>query len=204
MFCDNIHLRELSFKLASNYEVVRKAVTLSVIVSIISILPGCLGLNDVSMVSTYSFDRPMPKAGRAIVVFGIGVEGQWDYLQFGTVMDEYSIERQAITGNCWRYNNMRASVTAIAGTRQYFVFDVQPGYYAYSSFNAVQLSSSERGQAFKVPEGRIVYLGDFIYARSGVMEVQRDPEAVKAYFKGDAILADILPVHPPKPFLCMP
>jgi hypothetical protein len=45
--------------------------------SLLIFLSGCLGLNDVSPISPGSASRLTPKAGRAIVFYGIGVEGKW-------------------------------------------------------------------------------------------------------------------------------
>ena len=184
----------------------RWTVHLLVSITTIALLSGCLALNDVNQISTDRFTRPTPKPGRALVMYGGGGEeqGSWSYPRFGVALDEYSVERQAITGNCWRFNRMFASVTAISGTREYFLFDVQPGFYTYSWFNGAQLTSSDKTLTFEVPPGRIVYLGDFIYARGGGVEVRRNLSAVKSYFKEDLLLADTLLVHPPQMFLCMP
>ena len=147
---------------------------------------------------------PTAKVGRAIVLYGIGVEGKSDYPRFGTGLDEYSLDQQSITGNCWRFNRMQESVTAIIGTRQYFLFDVEPGHYVYSGFNGARLRDSGKVPAFEVPAGRIVYLGDFIYSDDGKVDIRRDLNRVRSYFKEDVLLAESLLVPPPRLFLCMP
>ncbi len=163
---------------------------------------GCLLLNDVNSISTANLPRPTPKVGRAIVLYGIGVEGKWDFPRFAIGLDEYSLDQQSLTGNCWRFNRMQESVTAIVGTRQYFLFDVEPGHYVYSGFNGVRLRDSKKESAFEVPAGRIVYLGDFVYSDDGKVDIRRDLDRVQSYFKENVLLADMLLVPPPRPFLC--
>lgn len=97
---------------------------------------------------------------------------------------------------------MQESVTAIVGTRQYFLFDVEPGHYVYSGFNGVRLRDSKKESAFEVPAGRIVYLGDFVYSDDGKVDIRRDLDRVQSYFKENVLLADMLLVPPPRPFLC--
>lgn len=170
--------------------------------SMVILFSGCLGLNDISSISTDSFSRPTAKIGRAIVLYGIGVEGKWDYPRFATVLDEYNFEQRSITGNCWRFNRMQESVPAIIGTRQYFIFDVKPGHYVYSGFNGARLRDSGEVPTFEVPAGRIVYLGDFVYSNDGKVDIRRDLDRVQSYFKENVLLADMLLVPPPKLFLC--
>ena len=172
--------------------------------SSVVVFAGCLLLNDVNPVTIKSSHEPMPRADRAIVVYGIGVEGKSHYPGIGIGLDEYSIERQSITGDCWRFNRMQASVAAIAGTRQYFAFDVQPGHYVYSGFNGVRLRDREETLAFEVPAGRLVYLGDFVYGDDGQVDLRRDFNGVPSYFNQKIILANALSASPPKLFLCMP
>lgn len=167
------------------------------------LLSGCLLLNDVNQVSTLSpsIGETALQPGRAIVIYGIGVQGQRKgEPRFGAQLDEYSVERQSITGNCWRYNKMEATVPAIAGTHQYFAFDVSPGYYVALAY----LGQLDRMTAFKVPPGHIVFLGDFIWTKEGKVELKRDPEAVRSYFKRDVLLADVKPVPAVHSIICTP
>jgi len=124
------------------------------------ILSGCLLLNDVnpiSPISPYSRawlgrDKAKPPANRAVVVFGVGLEKQYQYAVFPLHIDEYDIERQSITGNCWRYNKMDAVVPAIVGTHQYFAFDVKPGFYVFPGYLGYT-EVPHKNVAFKVPAG---------------------------------------------------
>jgi hypothetical protein len=149
---------------------------------------------------------------RAIVVYGVSIEGAWDYPRGVIFLDEYSVERQAITGHCWRFNRMKASVAPVPGKLEYFVFDVEPGHYVYSRFSsAINPLRNRNVEAYAVSAGRITYIGDFIYARDKAVDVRRDLDAAKTALKqlypgikGEFVLADALPVSAPTMFLCAP
>ena len=166
------------------------------------LLSGCLLLNDVNSVPMLSpsIGETALQPERAIVIYGIGIEGQHKgEPMFGAQLDEYSVERQSITGSCWRYNKMEATVPAIVGTHQYFAFEVSPGFYAARSY----LSQLDKMTAFEVPPGHLVYLGDFIWTIEGKVELKRDPEAVRSYFKKDVLLADTRLVPRVPSIICM-
>jgi hypothetical protein len=164
---------------------------------------GCLLLNDVNQVTSFDYSRKEPKPGRSLVVYGIGIEGKgpWSNHGFGVALDEYDIQEQGITGNCWRFNRMIASIVGIVGTRQYFMFDVQPGHYVYSGFNGPH---HRQTWVFEVPLGRVVYLGDFVLAEDGNVDLQRDRDGVASYFKGETVLASTTTVSQLRLFLCAP
>jgi hypothetical protein len=159
-------------------------------------LSGCLLLNDVNPISPVHLKTP-PR-DRAIVIFGLSVEGQIDpraatynpgFFEIG--LDEYSIEREHITGGCWRYNNMRAKVPGIIGTRQYFAFDVKSGYYVSTRLiDPYNPKIARKSLVFEVPAGKIVYLGDFIWTTEASIELKRDPSAVRSWFGEGVLLAD--------------
>jgi hypothetical protein len=115
-------------------------------------------------------------------------------------MDEYSMEHQNITGNCWRSNYMEGKVPGIVGTRQYFAFDVKPGYYVAREF----IDASNKNVTFEVSAGRVVYLGDFIWTSESKIELKRDPSAVRSYLGGDVLLADTRQVPQATGILCGP
>ncbi len=148
-----------------------------------------------------------PSRNRAIVIYGIGMEKEWSYPQFNVSIDEYSMERRAITGNCWRFNRLEASVPQASRTIQYFAFDVEPGYYIYSGFNAVSLSGHN---TFSVPADQIVYLGDFIYTNDDSVVLRRDidtgPTALKKAFPSleEKIVLTETTSASPTLFLCAP
>lgn len=150
-----------------------------------------------------------PSAGRAVVVYGISIEGGWDAPRFAVDLDEYSLKQQKISGNCWRFNRTEASVPAIPGTVQYFAFDVPTGHYAYSGFNSAPMSGSHN--AFFVPRGKAVYFGVFVYTRDKIVELRRDLAAERKQIndalpkiKESIVLAETLPVQAPGMFLCAP
>jgi hypothetical protein len=153
-------------------------------------LQGCV-LNSVMQLDPG--EQPAPGPYRAIAVYGLGVEGAWRYPEFAIVLDEYNPRDKRITGGCFLYNRMEAAVPTKAREVRQFAFDVPAGHYAYSGFNATRLSSGP--VAFELPEGRVVYLGDFIYTDSGVELRRRE---------GKVPLAKVAPISPPPMFLCTP
>jgi hypothetical protein len=162
--------------------------------------------------------RPLPTGsavhdGRAIVVYGVGVESRWNYAGFKVELDEYSVRDQALTGNCLRLNRMEATVPPTPAPVRYFAFDVPPGTYVYSPFNGAPLAAANQldAQAFVAPAGRIVYAGDFVYSQDRTVAVRRDLDAAKKAVArslpdlvGEMSAAEALNVRPPKPFLCTP
>jgi len=169
-------------------------------------LSGCMLLNNVVRIT--ETEAAVPDINRSVVIFGIGVEGAWEYPRFAVVLDEYDTERQSITGNCWRYNKMEASVPKGSRAVQRFAFEVEPGYYSFSGFNAVKLVGPI---AFLAPAGQIVYLGDFIYSGERTVVLRRSDDTMKKeVIKEYSSLADkitfakAISVAAPKGFLCTP
>lgn len=168
-------------------------------------LSACVLLND-----TVRLDDSKvlaPRGERALVIYGVAVEGAWRYPEFGVSLDEFSIERHAITGDCWSFNRIQASVPKDSTTVQYHAFDVAPGYYIYSGFNAEGLRGPN---TFLVPESEVVYLGDFVYTTDDRVVLRRDisaalPALAKSYPKltGKIVLAEIVSAAPTM-FLCTP
>lgn len=179
---------------------IRWTVHLLVSITFISLLSGCLGLNDVKPLGL-SF-QGTPPTGRAYAIVALSVEApQKQPLghAFSIWIEEYSIERQDITGNCWRNNLMYPSVQPFGGTRQYFAFDVKPGYYAAIGY----LGTMHKQLAFEVPAGRIVYLGEFILTSDGGQRLNRDLSAVRDSFPGrDVLLAETRQVSEPHGIMC--
>lgn len=171
------------------------------------LLSGCLGLNDVKAVPMpYKIKGKLmtPSADRAWVIFGLVAEGPGygdSSPAFSVHADEYSLDRQNITGNCWRYNHMGANIPRIVGTHQYFAFDVKPGYYVPRE----PLSALKKHLVFEVPAGRIVYLGDFVWTGKATLDLRRDPGSIEAYFEGEVALAEMKEVlHHPTGIVCSP
>jgi hypothetical protein len=133
------------------------------LVLIAMLLPGCaLLLNDVNSLSHVE----SPRSYRSVVIYGI--ETRSGVPRFGVSFDEYDIERQRITGNCFRYNRMQARTPVRVGTMNYFVFDVAPGHYVYSAGSNLEelfTPDVEKSKAFLIPAGKTVYLGDFIWVK---------------------------------------
>lgn len=173
---------------------------------LLAALFGCVPIGGVARIP--EAEVVAPDANHSVVIFGIGVEGDWEYPRFAVVLDEYDIERQSITGNCWRYNRMEASVPKDSKAMRRFAFEVKPGYFAFSGFNSVELVGSS---AFSAPAGQIVYLGDFIYSGERKLVLRRSEDALKGELLkeypnlADKIaLAEAISVATPKMFLCTP
>lgn len=169
-------------------------------------LSGCMQFNNVVRIA--ETEATGPDISRSVVIFGIGVEGAWEYPRFAVGLDEYDIERQSITGNCWRYNRMAASVPKDSRAVQRFAFEVEPGYYSFSGFNAVKLVGPN---AFSVPAGQIVYLGDFIYSGERTVVLHRSDDIMKREVLKEypnlvdrITLAKAISVVAPEMFLCTP
>ena len=171
---------------------------------LVALLSGCLGLNDVVRVTEPGYSPP---SNRSLVIVGAGMEGDWKALKFQIALHEYDMRLQSITGNCWSWNRV---VAVTEKEIEYFVFDVAPGFYAGGGGMAVF-----RGQAsplaFEVPAGRVVYLGDFVYAKDHKVDLRRDVIAAKAALKksfpdvvGEPVVAKTISVATIQTFLCTP
>lgn len=187
---------------------IKKIAIVSAMLAMLASLQGCLLLNNVDTISKEKVIRP--KANRGIAIVGVAVEAEWPYPQFSISLDEYSIEKQAITGNCWRFNRMTASVPKEAKSAHYFAFEVEPGHYTMSPFNT-PIQETNQAQGFHVPAGQITYIGDFIYAGQKSIILRRhyptiEAELKKAYpnMQYNAKLAESVLVARPHLFLCAP
>ncbi|MCC2957453.1 hypothetical protein LK542_17695 [Massilia sp. IC2-477] len=177
--------------------------------SLLVLLPGLL-----NVACTFNSVKPLPAGGlpsanRAVIVYGVQVEGVWDYAGFGVQIDEYDIEKQNITGNCFRFNRAVASVSSVPGPVRYFAFDVPPGHYGYSPFHATRFAGDF--VAFEAPPAQIVYLGIFRFEKSQVVSLSRNLEAVRHELnaalpglKGQVTSARASLAKRPRPFLCAP
>jgi len=150
-----------------------------------------------------------PRAGRAVIVYGVGVDGQWPHARYAVQLAEYDLERQAITGNCFRFNRVDADVPAAPSGIRYFAFDVPAGSWVYSPMNGAELEGDP--VAFRAPAGQAVYLGDFIYGKNGRVTRVGDLAAERAAIRQalPAVPADLasaasIAVAAPRPFLCTP
>lgn len=173
-------------------------------------LAACVLLSGCLMNST----RPLPTGGtpspwRAVVVYGMGIEGDWDYPKLAVHLEEYSLTAQAATGNCMFFNQLQASIPAAPAPVRYVAFDVPAGNYVYSPFNSAALNLAT--PAFTAPPGRLVYIGDFIYTREKNVVLRRDLETFELArkralpdLKGEVSLAETHAVAPPRPFICTP
>ncbi|MYM39433.1 hypothetical protein [Duganella qianjiadongensis] len=150
-----------------------------------------------------------PRDGRAVVIYGVKVEGPWKYSKFSVQLAEYDLAKQNITGNCFQFNRTEAFVAPEPGELKYFAFEVPAGYYVYSPFHLSRLSGDFL--AFEVPSGRSVYIGDFVFEKNGLVSLHREPIAEKngietnwPSLKRRISLAKVLAVKPPFIFICTP
>jgi hypothetical protein len=173
-----------------------------------AIVPGCLQ-NAVHPVT--EAQRMNPDSGHAIVVIGVGLDAAWPFAAFSLALDEYSIEKRDITGNCFRYNHIEAVRPSSPAKVIYFTYEVPAGAYVYSFRNAnAVLPPSALGSGFIAPPGRAVYFGDYVFVGNQTVEFRRDIDAarlrVRALLPRDVVLEQAEPtttvrVHG---FLCTP
>lgn len=168
------------------------------------LLSGCV-MNSVHQLSPDS----VAKSRQAVLVYGIQVEGHWDYPQFAVQLVEYSLKDQDGMGNCFTFNRAEATVPSTPGAVKYFAFEVPAGHYTYGAFNGVPLVGETL--AFNAVAGRQSYIGDFVYTSARQVELRRNSEGYKSSLpevfpgtRGKFMLAEAIPVRPPRPFLCMP
>jgi len=173
-------------------------------------IPGCL-LNSVQSISRAS--RTKPDRDHAIVVIGMGLDETWPYSEFQLTFPEYSVEKQSITGNCFHYNRIEATVPSNPAKVRYFAFEVPANAYVYlSTLGLVDANRapSPIGQAFIAPPGATVYFGDYVFVGNKTTEFQRDINAARAATKEllprDAVLVPAEPTTAPgaRMFICTP
>ncbi|WP_158914106.1 hypothetical protein [Caulobacter sp. S45] len=157
--------------------------------------------------------------GRAVIVFGVAVDADWPFDGFSVNLDQYDLGRQNITGNCFWFEHVGATLkNPTLGKKQYFAFVVPPGAYAYSPFNGAVLEGPSR--AFLAPPGQVTYLGDFTFVGSGsgmpvrndrlvrlddrIVTLTSDLSGARQATGSDAISARMVEVRPPHAFLCTP
>lgn len=150
-----------------------------------------------------------PSGDRAVVVYGVKVEGLWQYTKFAVQLAEYDLAKQNITGNCFHFNRTEAVIASEPGEMKYFAFEVPPGYYVYSPFHFTRLSGDFL--AFEAPPGRSVYIGDFVLEKNQSVSLHRETSAEKngietmwPGLRGKISLANAVAVKPPFSFMCTP
>lgn len=136
------------------------------------LITGC-SFNDVNLLTNFE----PPAQDRAIIIFGLGVESKLREPSQWVSFHEYSLEKQAATQACFlHHNHASAEIENKPNEFRYFAFDVAPGYYAldveqtYHTFEKTPLAKAAKAPAYKVPAGKIVYLGDYIYSNRNVIK----------------------------------
>ena len=118
------------------------------------LIPGCL-LNSVHPI--IKAPQTKPDSAHAIVVIGVGLDVVWPFTEFPLTLDEYSGEKQGITGNCFHYNRIEATRPSIPAKVTYLAYEVPANIYVYSGRNAnATLAPSSMGRAFRAPPGATV------------------------------------------------
>ena len=175
------------------------------------LLPAVLlCLNGCVMNSTRELARGgVASENRAVIVYGVKVEGAWDFPAFNVQLAQYDVQAQKITGNCLTFNRTDARVPATPGAMKYFAFDVPPGHYVYSPFNGASLQGP--ALAFEARPWQSVYIGDFIYEKNKSVKLLRNlPDAMSAIdqalpsLDGHLSLASATPASTAYIFVCTP
>jgi hypothetical protein len=139
-------------------------------------MSGCL-MNGAYRISSKGQGSP----GQSMVVFGVQLSAEWPHPEFEMILDEYSLEKHGITGNCFRYTRLEPRMSSHPSGMHYFAYRVPAGAYIYSFRNAVRAGSAFDGRmpaVFVVPADAAVYFGDFVYDGSE-MQLQGDLAAAR-------------------------
>ncbi|NYE60179.1 hypothetical protein FHW58_001331 [Duganella sp. 1224] len=137
---------------------------------------------------------------RAMVIYGVKLEGVWRYPRFSLLLEEFDANTGKITGNCWVRTHTQATVDSTPGEVRYFAFDVPPGQYVYSPFNAKWLNGGTL--AFEAPAGKRTYVGDFVFEKNGTVSLRQDLAAAGASVGWPLSVADTRVVNTPFIFMC--
>jgi hypothetical protein len=114
-------------------------------------------------------------------VIGVGFDVAWPFTEFPLVLDEYSAEKQGITGTCLHYNRIETTRPSKPAKIAYLAYEVPANVYAYSGRNAnATLPPSSIGRAFLAPPGATVYFGDYVFVGNGAVEFRRNIEAARS------------------------
>jgi hypothetical protein len=171
-------------------------------------LSGCL----LNAVHPIKHDRPHnPDSNHSIVVIGVGLDVPWPYKEFSAVLDEYSLKKKDLTGNCFRYNRIEATRPSTAAPVSYFVFEVPASAYVYGGGNInARLPASPNASGFIAPAGKTVYFADYVFVGNESVEQRRNLEAAREATKRllpyGATLEPAEAITPPHGhmFLCTP
>jgi hypothetical protein len=116
-------------------------------------------------------------------VIGMGIEAARPSAEFEFDFAEYSIQRQSITGNCFRYNRIAVKTSSSPAKITYLAFKVPANAYVYVGNPNRPLEPSATGRAFNAPAGAILYFGDYIFKENNTVEFRRDIDAARTSTK---------------------
>jgi hypothetical protein len=107
------------------------------------------------------------------MVLGVAHKGFWPHGRFTIVLHEYSPETEKTTATCFYEQPLGPPESA---TTKYYVYRVPAGIYTVS----VDVFSPQNGQAFVVPRGQAVYIGDLgIVGNTSRLELTGDLPAAR-------------------------
>lgn len=115
-----------------------------------SALTGC----GVNAVKPFDGSASEVRSDHAVVVVGVTISGSWAHEQFGVILDQYDVNKQLITGDCFHYDRLEALVPATPAPTRFLAFDVPSGNYIYSAFNGATFAGND--QAFQALPGHAV------------------------------------------------
>lgn len=176
-----------------------------VLLFVLSGLLSACGLNNVKKLNSDAAMSP----DRSVIIYGIRVEGKWDATMFSVNLDEYDLQSQRITGNCFRFNRTEAMVPSTEKSTQYFAFEVHHGHFVVSPF--INADRSISTTAFSAQKGNAVYIGTFLYDKNKKLILQRDFDRVARQlqnlfprFRNIIKEPELVEVTRPSLFLCAP
>ncbi len=90
---------------------------------------------------------------QGLIVIGVAHRGFWPHGRFAFVLHEYSPGTEKTTATCFYEQPLGPPESA---STKYYVYRVPAGIYSVS----LGVFAPPKGQAFVVPEGHAVYIGD--------------------------------------------
>jgi hypothetical protein len=132
-----------------------------------------VGMSACSTTPQQIYSRSNLEPGQALMVIGVVHKGFWPHGRIAIVLHEYSPETEKTTATCFYEQPLGPPESA---TTKYYVYRVPGGIYTVS----LDVFSPPNGQAFVVPRGQAMYIGDLAtVGNSGRLELTGDLAAAQ-------------------------
>lgn len=132
-------------------------------------LSGCLLINTAYKVNNLN-KKTFILPDRSYILIGLSRGDQKGYT--GLTFVEYDSEKEEVAGDCMVFNKINPHFKKDEHPSkdiQYFLYNVPSGYWAYYDNNIRKLNtpSGARSILFKVPQNKVVYIGNYIATKNG-------------------------------------